>query len=66
MHNVFRYSIDLLDELLVPLIKKGLKAILIFGVIENELKDAVGTYAGGLGKESCVHKALRYLKKTYP
>lgn len=62
MPNIYRYSVDLLKEILEPLVKKGLKAVLIFGVIGNEDKDELGSFAGGLGKESCVHKALRLLK----
>lgn len=62
MPNVYRYSVDLLKEFLEPLVIKGLKAVLLFGVIGNEHKDEFGSMAGGLGKESCVHKALRLLK----
>ncbi|CAD8165915.1 unnamed protein product [Paramecium octaurelia] len=66
MPNVYRYSVDLLKEFLEPLVVKGLKAVLIFGVIGNEGKDELGSLAGGLGKESCVHKALRLLKQAFP
>lgn len=66
MPNIFRHSVDMLDELLAPLISKGLRAVLIFGVVEKDLKDDMGSYAGGLGKTSCVHDALSYLRGKYP
>ena len=66
MHNIFRFSVDLLIKHLADLVHKGLKAILIFGIIDKAHKDDVGTHAGGMGVESCVHHAIRVIAKTYP
>jgi porphobilinogen synthase len=66
MPNVSRYSVDLLVSFLKPLVEKGLTSVLIFGIIEDSMKDEIGTYAGGLEKESAVHKALRVLGQNFP
>lgn len=77
MPGVHRYSTDLLIPFLKDLVERGLQAVLIFGVIPDDLKDEQGTYAGGrgilvfessflLGKECCVHAALKALKTNFP
>ena len=50
MPNVFRYSVDVLEENLKSLIEKGLTSLLIFGIVKDEEKDEYGTAAGGRGK----------------
>ena len=66
MYNIFRFSVDLLIKHLAELVQKGLKTILIFGVIDKAFKDEVGTHAGGMGVDSCVHHAIRAVGKNYP
>jgi delta-aminolevulinic acid dehydratase/porphobilinogen synthase len=61
MPNIYRYSVDTLVPFIKTLIEKGLNSILIFGIVPDELKDNVGTYAGGRGTLSIIP----YCKKTF-
>lgn len=38
MPGVYRYGINHLEEMLKPLVAKGLKSVLLFGVIDDDLK----------------------------
>lgn len=64
MPGVARYGINKLREHLAPLIQKGLKSILIFGVVSSELKDSSGTYADH--DENPVIRALPKLRQWFP
>jgi len=47
--------------------EKGLQAIIIFGVLNDDgLKDAEGTYAGGRGFKGPTHLALEEIKAAFP
>lgn len=65
MPGVARYSVDLLLKMVAPLVEKGLRAVLIFGVVGEKEKDEEGSCAGGRGRECCVHAAVRQLKKQF-
>ena len=40
---------------------------MIFGILtDDKKKDALATYAGGLGKDGPVHLALREIKAKFP
>lgn len=39
MPDIYRYSVDLLIPYIKQLVEKGLKSVLIFGVIPDDLKD---------------------------
>ena len=46
MPEQYQWCVDRLDELLEPLVKKGLVSVILFGVITQvEKKDANGTFA---------------------
>jgi porphobilinogen synthase len=60
------FSVDLLEEFLAPLVKKGLRSVLIFGVLtqSDSKKDASGTCA--LAEDSPVPRAIKLLRKSFP
>lgn len=64
MPGVARMGINKLKEHLAPLVQKGLKSILIFGVVSSELKDSLGTYADH--DANPVVLALPKLRKWFP
>jgi len=65
MPGQYRWGCDKLHELLDPLVRKGLRSILLFGVLsDSKLKDARGTYA--THPSMPVAKALRLCKRRYP
>lgn len=64
MPGQYRYSVDKLIPDIEPLIKMGIKTILLFGVAENNEKDKTGTYA--FSSEGTVQKAIPEIKKRYP
>lgn len=64
MQNVCRYGINQLIPVLTNLVDKGLKSILIFGIIGNLPKDASGTNADS--PENPVIKALPKLRAALP
>lgn len=65
MPGQYQWSVDRLDELLGPLVKNGLKSILIFGVVTDvNRKDNYGSWAAT--EESPVIRALTHCRKTYP
>ena len=59
-----RYGVDALTEHLAPLVKKGLKTILIFGVTANTNKTLNGAYASS--QESPVRRCLPKLRSQFP
>ncbi|XP_034823991.1 delta-aminolevulinic acid dehydratase [Maniola hyperantus] len=64
MPNVFRYGINKLIPALTELVDKGLKSILIFGIVETLPKDASGSSADS--PNNPVVKALPALKAAFP
>lgn len=64
MPNVFRYGIKQLISVLSELVEKGLKSILIFGIIENLPKDPTGSNADSA--ENPVVRALPQLRAAFP
>ncbi|CAH2228106.1 jg21922, partial [Pararge aegeria aegeria] len=64
MPNVFRYGINKLIPALSELVDRGLKSILIFGIVESLPKDATGSSADSV--ENPVIKALPKLKAKFP
>ncbi|CAK1599328.1 unnamed protein product [Parnassius mnemosyne] len=64
MPNVYRYGINKLIPALTELVEKGLKSILIFGVVETLEKDAIGTNADS--PQNPVIKALPKLRAALP
>lgn len=59
-----RWSIDRLPELLDPLVKKGLKSILLFGVPQHLIKDAIGSSATS-STQPVVQSAIELIRKKY-
>ncbi|XP_041368084.1 delta-aminolevulinic acid dehydratase-like isoform X2 [Gigantopelta aegis] len=59
-----RYGVNQLQEAVAPLVKKGLRAVLLFGVPENIEKDARGT--GADVPNSPVIAAIKLLRKSFP
>ncbi|KAL0896145.1 hypothetical protein ABMA27_012095 [Loxostege sticticalis] len=64
MPNVYRYGINQLLLALDTLVQKGLKSILIFGIVETLPKDPTGSAADA--PENPVIKALPKLREAYP
>lgn len=64
MPGIFRYGYETIVDVLKPLVEKGLKSILIFGVISSLPKDETGSSADS--HDNPVIKALPKLRKAYP
>ncbi|XP_031621515.1 delta-aminolevulinic acid dehydratase [Contarinia nasturtii] len=64
MPGVSRFGVNQLIKHLEPLIKKGLKTVLLFGVIETLPKDSNGSSADST--ENPVIRALPLLRKNFP
>lgn len=62
MPNIFRFSLDKLDEELNRVVESGIKNILIFGV--PSFKDEFGSIA--YSEDGITQKAIRYIKKFFP
>jgi porphobilinogen synthase len=63
MPGQFRYSIDLLCEALKPVVDSGVNSVLLFGVLDDQAKDAQGT--GAYAEDGVVQKAVRTLRHTF-
>ncbi len=64
LKGISRFSPDELVKDLEETIALGIDKILLFGVIEQELKDEVGTI--GYDKDSLVCRTIRLIKQHYP
>eukprot|EP00455_Lapot_gusevi_P045701 TRINITY_DN5886_c0_g1_i4.p1 TRINITY_DN5886_c0_g1~~TRINITY_DN5886_c0_g1_i4.p1 ORF type:complete len:336 (+),score=45.73 TRINITY_DN5886_c0_g1_i4:66-1073(+) len=61
----YRWGVNRLDELISPLVEKGLSSVIIFGVLSNSnSKDPVGSCA--TDESSPVALALQHLRQRYP
>jgi porphobilinogen synthase len=61
----YRWGVNLLEELLTPLVALGLRSILLFGVpTKPENKDATASFA--TSPNSPVARAITLIKKRYP
>lgn len=63
MPGQYQWSVDLLPELLDPLVELGLRSVILFGVTLTH-KDLEATWADN--KESPVIRALKFLSARYP
>lgn len=64
MPNYFRYSLDLLVNEVTELWELGLKSVLVFVKVPNNLKDNKGTEA--LNAEGLMQRAVRKIKEVTP
>ena len=64
MPGQFRYSIDMLLEDMNDIYNMGVRSVMLFGVIGDEEKDLVASYA--MRNDGVVQKAIRALKKHFP
>jgi porphobilinogen synthase len=64
MPEQYQLSVDLVEAFLAPLVEKGLKSVLLFGVITNSPKDGTGSISSS--PESPVCKATRILREKFP
>jgi len=65
--NQYRWGLNRIDELIQPLVQKGLRAVLIFGVLsakQSQLKDGRGSPA--TTPENPVAGVLSHLRRRYP
>ncbi|KAJ3129018.1 hypothetical protein HK098_002869 [Nowakowskiella sp. JEL0407] len=62
--GISRYSVGALKEEFKPLVKKGLKTVLIFGVLKNLQKDATGSSADS--ENSPVIQAVKLFRREFP
>ena len=61
----FRWPVSLLPDLLTPLVQSGLRAVLLFGVVDTpNAKDDTASYA--TSDASPVPRALALLKRSFP
>jgi porphobilinogen synthase len=64
MPNYFRYSLDLLEKEVKELWSLGLKSVLLFVKVPDDLKDNKGTEA--LNKDGLMQRAVRTVKNAVP
>lgn len=64
MPNYFRYSLDLLEKEVKELWNTGLKAVLVFVKVPDNLKDNEGTEA--LNAEGLMQRAVKTIKNAVP
>ncbi|SFW49665.1 porphobilinogen synthase [Cellulophaga fucicola] len=64
MPNYFRYSLDLLEKEVKELWKMGLKSVLLFAKVPDNLKDNKGTEA--LNPEGLMQRAVKTVKNACP
>ncbi|PVU93455.1 hypothetical protein BB561_003268 [Smittium simulii] len=64
MPEQYRWGVDMLKEYLEPLIQKGLRSVILFGVPQNIQKDSVGGPADD--PNGPVIQAVKLLKKEFP
>ena len=67
MPGIKIYGYKVISAYLEPLVKKGLKSVLIFGKISKSSdKDPVGTHAGGLSVPGPANLGIREIRKSFP
>ncbi|CAH0384866.1 unnamed protein product [Bemisia tabaci] len=64
MPGVYRYGVNQLKSILSPLVKQGLKSVLLFGVITDLEKDKTGSSADSTANP--VVQAIPNLRKWFP
>jgi porphobilinogen synthase len=64
MPNYYRYSLDLLEKEVKELWDLGLKAVLLFVKVPDDLKDNAGTEA--INAEGLMQRAIKTVKNTVP
>lgn len=62
--GVYRFSIDRLSQELVDLSSLGINKVLLFGVIDHNLKDSVGT--AGYDADSLICRTIRFIRSNFP
>jgi porphobilinogen synthase len=64
MPNYFRFSVDLLEKEVKELYRSGLKAVLVFVKVPDNLKDNEGTEA--LNADGLMQRAVKTIKNAVP
>ena len=64
MPGQYRCSVDTLLKELRPVVDSGVGGILLFGLVDNDMKDHKGTAAHD--EHGPVHQAVRAIRKEYP
>ncbi|XP_027725245.1 delta-aminolevulinic acid dehydratase isoform X2 [Vombatus ursinus] len=62
--GIARYGVNKLEEMLQPLVAKGLRSVLIFGVPSKVTKDELGS--GADTEDTPAIQAIRLLRKVFP
>lgn len=62
MPNIYRYSVDRIDEELDRVDKSGVKAVLVFGI--PSCKDDIGS--GAYNDNGIAQRTVRHIKSAYP
>ena len=62
MPDIYRYSLDRLDEELEEVVNLDIPAVILFGIPEH--KDEIGSESWN--DEGIIQRAVRYIKKNYP
>jgi porphobilinogen synthase len=61
---MYRYGLDSIIQSFTPLVKKGLKCVLLFGVPTNLVKDNTGS--GADNPNSIVIQAIKVFRNAFP
>ncbi|KAI9505074.1 tetrapyrrole biosynthesis, porphobilinogen synthase [Coemansia spiralis] len=64
MPNQYRIGVNRLEAIIAPLVAKGLRAVMLFGVPNDSVKDEFGTAADD--PEGPVIQAIKLLKAKFP
>ncbi len=64
MPGQFSVSVDMLCRELEPVVAMGIGGVLLFGVVDDDRKDAEGTYA--YNENGLVQQAIIAVKKSFP
>jgi len=60
----YQLSCDLVEEFLAPIVAKGLKSVLLFGVLTQSTKDSLGSVSSSLDSPVC--KATKIIRAAFP
>ncbi|XP_025269686.1 endoplasmic reticulum chaperone BiP isoform X2 [Camponotus floridanus] len=64
MPGIYRYGINQLENVLTPLVAKGLQSVLLFGILQHLEKDEIGSNADSA--KNPIIQALPLLRRKFP
>ncbi|MFT4310604.1 MAG: porphobilinogen synthase [Candidatus Woesearchaeota archaeon] len=63
LKNQFFYSTDMIDDVILNLIKQGVRSVLLFAVIDKELRTSDASYAHN--NNGIIQQGIRYIHKRF-